>query len=306
MKNFLTISALFLAIGCTAPKKISPAVPENKDGRYSIKVQNQTLEFDPAIGGRITALKLDEVNFFTDNTVNPGNWGSTFWPSPQSNWGWPPLPELDNKPYTATLVNNTVKMVSQKNPKTGLVITKEFSGDKKAGSFRLKYTLTNQADQAQKVAPWEVSRVRGNGISFYPTGQGEKTGGLVSSTLDKNGITWFIYDAAKIPDRNPKLFADGAEGWFAQVNDGYIMVKKFPDMPLASKAPNEGEIEIYTSPAVPGKTYVEIEQQGPYVELQPGASTTWEMTWFLRKLPANIQAEAGNQALVDFARKLAK
>src|SRR5690606_8180548 len=146
----------------SAQKLKDKALPELNNGIYTIKVQNLVLEIDPAIGGRITSLNHDGINFFTDSSVNSFNWGSTFWPSPQSEWNWPPSSEIDNKPYSHKIQDNTLVMVSQKDPKTGFVITKTFSGSKRKGSFILKYTITNQSDRSQKVAPWEVSRVHIN------------------------------------------------------------------------------------------------------------------------------------------------
>jgi len=53
--------------------------------------------------GRITSFLVDGRNFLTDDKVDSLNWGSTFWPSPQSDWDWPPPAAIDNEPYTVTL-----------------------------------------------------------------------------------------------------------------------------------------------------------------------------------------------------------
>lgn len=311
--NVITISAILISLGCSGQKIKDRAVPQNNNGLYTISVNNLALEIDPAIGGRITSLKIDGKNFFTEKSVNSSNWGSTLWPSPQSAWNWPPSPELDNKPYSVVVEDNIVKMVSQKDPKFGWIFTKEISGNKKAGSFTLKFTITNGSDSAQSVAPWEVSRVHINGLTFFPIGEGEKHGGLLPLITEKDGICWFPYQQDKLPVKGDRqLYTDGAEGWLAQVNDGVILVKKFPDIPLEKNAPDglrsyEGEVELFTSGVSPERGgYVEIEHQGAYEELQPGASSTWEVTWFLRKLPDNIKPEVGSTVLVDYARKLIK
>ncbi len=46
------------------------AVVEEKDGKYSIRIQNQILEIDPAAGGRITSLKIDGKDFLTGKEAN--------------------------------------------------------------------------------------------------------------------------------------------------------------------------------------------------------------------------------------------
>ena len=101
-----------------------------------------------------------------------------------------------------------------------------------------------------------------------------------------------------------QLYADGSEGWLAEVNDNIILVKKFPDIPLEKNAPKEGEVELFASPVAPNKTYVEIEHQGAYEELQPGDSSLWEVRWFLRKLPKSVKPVAGNRAIATYARKI--
>jgi hypothetical protein len=305
--NILFVCSISLIIGCAQKNFTDRVVPEEKDGIYTIQVQNQILEIDPAEGGRITSLKLNGKIFLTNNDVNNFNWGSTFWPSPQSEWNWPPSAELDNKPYSVEVVDNEVIMVSQKDPGTGFVVTKKFSGNKKSGYYLLKYTITNKSDKPRKVAPWEVTRVQTNGITFFPMGKGERTGGLEPLTLEKDGIIWFDYDGDKLPlTGNRQLYSDGADGWLAQVNGDVILVKEFKDLPLEKKAPKEGEIELFASEATPDKSYIEIEQQGAYEKLLPGASLTWEVIWYLRALPANVRSKVGDISLVTYVRDLIK
>jgi hypothetical protein len=305
IKTVLSFTALLLAARSFSQQGKAPIT--HIGSSYVIKLQNQALEIDPAIGGRITALTINGKNFLTDSTVNAFNWGSSFWPSPQSDWNWPPPAEIDNRPYTATINGNVLKMVSRKDARLGLIVTKEFSGNKRDGSFTLKYSITNASGQPYKVAPWEVTRVHTNGIAFFPYGKGDRRGGLIPSTIEKDGICWFVYDSTKVPRKgDTQLYADGAEGWFAEVNGNVMLVKKFPDIPFEKNAPKEGEVELYANRAPLEKSYVEIEHQGAYEELQPGQTSTWEMTWVLRKIPASVKPTAGNPELVEYARQFVK
>ena len=305
LNGLLATLALAVFLSCTGSgyRNTSIATPQLKNGRYTITLQNQILEIDPAVGGRISSLTLDGEEILIGKDINSSNWGSTFWPSPQSAWNWPPSAVLDNLPYAASVENQVLKLVSQTDPKLGYVFTKEISGNSQKLSFAIKYSITNKTMQTQQVAPWEITRVKPNGLTFYPTGPGEKSGTLAPYTENKAAITWFDYQFDKIPTEHLKLFADGAEGWLAQVNQGKILIKQFPDVPAGKAAPAEGEIEVYSART---KNYIEIEQQGTYTELPPGAATTWEVTWYLRKLPNNIKAESGNAALMDFVRELVR
>ncbi|WP_051359908.1 hypothetical protein [Adhaeribacter aquaticus] len=304
MKKFLIVPALFLAFISQAQNSANRnALLERKNGLYSIVLQNQVLEIDPEQGGRITALKLDGKNFLTSKDVHPAYWGSSFWPSPQSVWKNPAVLEVDQKPYTVSVENNVLKMTSPKDSNLGYVFTKQISGDARKGTYTIKYVISNESGKVQQVAPWEVTRVHPNGIAFYPKGTGERWGNMAGLAEDKDGITWFNYPADKITRSTTKFFSDGAEGWVAQLNGDILFVKKFPEIAATKAAPGEAEVEIYANP---DKLYVEVENQGEYVELQPGASTAWEVTWYLRKLPPSIKPEAGNPALTAFVRNLIK
>jgi hypothetical protein len=281
---------------------------KEKDGTYSIAVQGQVMKMDPAKGGRITALLFNGNDFLTDSTINDFNWGSTFWPSPQSDWNWPPPAEIDNKPYRVMISGNTIRMTSLQDPKTGIVVEKEISGNINNQSFTVKYSMINHSGNVRKVAPWEITRVKTNGIAFFPTGKDQARGGLLPSTMVQNGIFWYVYQKDKLPVKGDRqIYADGSEGWLAQLNDDMILIKKFPDISLDETAPKEGEVELFASevsPSNPG--YVEIEHQGVYKTLQPGDTLTWETSWFLRKLPPAVSKQPGNSELPEFVRKIVK
>jgi len=300
MKQILLISAIFIFEYCTAQKKSIHPIPVKKNGMYSIKINSYELEADPESGGRIVSLKLNGKNFLTGKEINESYWGSTLWPSPQKIWG-ANLKELDDRAYAVSIENNAIKMTGRKDPKFGFIFIKEISGNTQESSFTIKYTIINQSDSVRKVAPWEVTRVYPDGLAFYPKGNGERWGNLASQAEDINGITWFDYQADKIQPGQNKFFSDGAEGWIAQVNEDIIFIKKFPDIPLEKAAPSEAEVEIYTNPQ---KSYVEIEQQGAYEALQPAASLHWQVTWYIRKLPATLTREKGNADLVAYVQKL--
>jgi len=300
------ISAFILS-GCDTMNKINKPLPKLEHGLYNIRLNEQIMEVDPYSGGRIKSLKLDGKDFLTDSTVNNFNWGSTFWLSPQNDWSWPPSAEIDNKAYTAKVNNDQLIMISPKDPKTGIVVKKIFSANKITDSYKLQYILSNLSDRSQKVAPWEVTRVHINGLAFFPFGKGERRGGLIPYTTEKDGISWYQYRAHQVPAKGDRqLYSDGAEGWLAEVNGDMILIKKFRDIPFEKNAPNEGEIEWYASPVVQGKSYVEIEHQGAYEELKPGESVNWQVEWFLRKLPSNIKQEEGNSILVNYVRTIVK
>ncbi|HKH63207.1 MAG TPA: DUF4380 domain-containing protein [Flavitalea sp.] len=299
MQKLSILLSVFIIIGC----RVQKAIPKEEGGFYRIEISNSILEIDPQTGGRITSMKLEGRNFFTGKDVHAKYWGSSLWPSPQKEWGGTLPPELDEQPYSVRVENKVIKMVSRKDSKFGYVFSKEIYGDSKNNSFNIKYTIINRSDSVRTVAPWEVTRVHTKGFAFYPKGTGNRWGNMAGLAEDKDGITWFVYDENKIPAKHNKFFADGSEGWIAQVNEDLIFIKKFLNISAEKAAPGESEVEVY---ADPNKLYVEIEQQGEYRVLQPGDSLVWEVKWFLRKIPADIPREAGSQSLVSYVREIVK
>lgn len=281
-----------------------PGTPDlQPDGSYLFTGGGLELLVDPKRGGRALRFALDGKNVLAGPELLPDRFGTTFWPSPQSDWTWPPPPEFDAKPYGAELEGSVLVLKSEPSAMLGLSVIKRYRLDTARRSVEVAYTLLNTGDRPRRVAPWEIHRLpKAGGLTFYPSGQKL----YPQSTLKLNAwspITWFVHDQHREP-KQVKSFADGSEGWLAYAADGLLLVKSFGDTPEASHAPGEGEIEIYADYDATTKQhrYVELEQQGPYAELPAGGSTTWNVRWFLRKLPATIIAKSGNQELVGFVR----
>jgi hypothetical protein len=275
-------------------------IPRLRDARYILEVGDAALEIDPAVGARITGLLVGGRNLLTGPEVDPGNYGSTFWTSPQSHWGWPPVIEIDSAPYGASVDGPTLILRGPASARLGVAVEKRASCDGARGAFRLEYRIANVADAPVQMAPWEVTRVAPGGLTFYPTG----TGSFPPSNLavrEAGGVTWFAYDAAAITS-DQKLFADGREGWIAHLDGDVLFVKVFAPVARAEHAPGEGQIEIYANP---GHTYVEVEQQGAFATILPGSALAWRVSWLVRRLPDDLARTPGSDGLVAFARALA-
>lgn len=308
MKKRWYLPLLLISVMCTSEKQTEkqsqPVKPvEKEQGIYSLKVHDVYFEVDANSGGRISSYKIGSNEMLSGKEVNADNWGSTFWTSPQSAWGWPPSANIDKNKYQGKLQGDTVVLTSEKDEKLGYTVVKKFSADSKDTSVSVVYKVINNSNEKRKVAPWEITRVAPGGLTLFPSASGQKKGDLVPLMYDQDGITYFEYDATKIPGGVPKLLGDGSEGWMAYVKDGIAIIKKFGDVSAEKTAPEEGEIELYANP---DKTYIEIEEQGEYAELEPGQSLEWEVKWYLKKLPATIKAEKGNKDLVNYVRGIVK
>lgn len=303
IKYFLCSAMIFTIFICASDKKNGNSCMQKNDSVLSLTSGDVSFSIDPSVGGRILTFEINGFDFLTGKSVNQDNYGSTLWPSPQSDWSWPPPAILDAGEYNVESKSDPVMMMSKIDPTTGWQFEKEFSaGD--SNSILLKYSIKNISEKNKKVAPWEISRARKCGLLFYPAGEfmtGKKTFPSVD-TVRSGGIIWY-QDQAERPDNHRLSSSDGSEGWLAYAVDGKVFIKKFPDIKPGRQAPGEGEVLYYVSST---HDYIEIEIQGEYVELKPGEKTEWDVEWIAAEIPSSVKVETGNQKLVEFVRTVIK
>lgn len=290
-KFFLT---LLTAISMGSFVLSAQTVSNNGDGKFCLVSDDVTMTVDASKGGKIMSFRYND-NEVLSQTQIPNSFGSTFWTSPQSEWNWPPVPEYDSQPYMSEIKDGSLILTGQKSERFGYRVRKQFTLDPKDDSFVITYTIINESGEVRKVAPWEISRVPNGGIIFFDADEvlpANRMRGL-PFTYEK-GAAWYVLDETR---GHRKTNADG-EGWLAFYNNGLLFVKKFQDLTPEEPAPAEAEIQIYVNT---GKTFVEIEEQGAYTELQPGEELNWTVRWYL--IPADHDI-APSKALLKAVKKV--
>lgn len=282
-----------------ADASVARGTLDEQSGVYTFTFGRRTLAIDAAHGARVTRFGLDGSNLLTGPDVDALNFGSTFWPSPQQRWGWPPVPELDSEPYEVVQEPDAVIFASKQGMRAKVSVKKRVRAMAAEDSAEITYTLVNEDSRAVAWAPWEITRVAASGLSFFPTGQRQVATDL--AVVEQAGVTWFQHDPAALGGDGKKFTGDGAEGWLAHVSGRTLLLKQFMDVPASDQAPApEAEIAIYAA-----QGYVEIEPQGPYRELTPGQELSWTVRWRVAELPPDLEAKLGDPALVELARALA-
>jgi hypothetical protein len=268
---------------------------ERGDGALVLEFGSTYFEVEPANGARISSLRQAGVELLTQTGAS--NYadavGSTFWPSPQT-WPWPPPVEIDSGAYAVSVdPSGIITLQGEANSDTSLRVGKTFAADLRREALRLEYSMTNTGVAPVQWAPWEITRMPATGLAFWPTG-GEPFGAQPMVSQAVAGHTWC--DPTKT-EGEAKLFADGAGGYLAYLVGDRLLVKKFADQPPSAIAPNEAEIELYVNP---DHSYVEVEQQGAYSSIAPGQTVRWQVSWYVRKLPAGVVPSIGNPDLIAF------
>jgi len=270
--------------------------PFVRDGRHVLEVGDVRFEADAALGGRVTALSFAGRELLVGSDTDTVNFGSTFWTSPQEHWGWPPLVEIDSSPYEASIDGAAIVMHGPTCPTLRVAIEKRFRAAPERGALSLEYRIHNRSHAPVRLAPWQVTRVRPNGLTFFASGATHARSNLPVD--DAGGVTWFSHAVDRV-DGHQKLFADAREGWIAHLDGDVLLVKTFALVGSEAQAPGEAQIEIYASTM---HRYVEVEVQGAYEVIQAGEALEWTVDWWLRRVPDGVERAQGSAALPDFVR----
>ena len=263
-----------------------------------------TAVIDPMKSARVISFSYQDKELLTQEEVHSFNYGSTLWPSPHGEWGWPPPPHLDGQPFEVALEEHEKVYRGQRDTVTGLRFIKRFGFDPSDTSFVAHYTVENLNDTPRYVALWEVTRTPG-GLSYFPVGKEKATIPSFSrlrSVSQTGDIMWYQYNRDSV-HRSQKLYENGAEGWLAHVHNGMLFVKVFEDISREAMPPTHGEVEIYVHT---DGSYIELENHSRYLALPPGGNFHYRVRWYYRPVPSHINSDLGSQELTTWTRKIIK
>ncbi len=273
-------------------------------------------QFRPAEGGRLASLSYRGVELLVPPGRVPGYHGDTFWPSPQSLFEWPPPPVLDGAPYEIVEQSATMLAVrSSADPDFGLQVAKRFVLG--MDSVRFAFVMTNTWPRPQAVAPWQVTRAPRRGLLVWALGARFADDDRLAKQREDPGCTFLHTRSertfegysetgghASIPvpavTRTSKFFTD-ARGWVAHLHDGVIFLRIFPDLTPQQMAPRQAELELFFSIE---RDYIELENQGTYQVLAPGASLSYEVEWRFDTLDACVPTDRLTPELLEAIRAL--
>jgi hypothetical protein len=280
------------------------AVTQN-NGAVTFMLKDVELVVDPNDGAKDISLNASGIELLTSKDVRKEYYGSSLWLSPQKDY-WPQPGLLDYGQYEVSEIKDGIRFTSKPDDEHGYQYFKEIIVDNEKNAFIHRYRIKNITDSVSSCAAWEVSRLHKKGLSFFPVSKHgidmERNIDSSITTLTKNGMMWHSYDPSQVghPGKHCKTFAFGAEGWMAYAVDGVLLIKQFPNVAPEYIANGESDIEIYVCPRF---NYIELESQGPYTEIAPGEDLEYVVTWYLKKIPGNLDQQPGNPDLVKLIRE---
>lgn len=280
-KVFSVLVGLIIACAvCNAQdeeKNIPNTPPRSNPKVYTLQAGNTVMSIDANYGARIFSLKKDGEEMLSELEM-PNMFGSTFWTSPQAEWNWPPVREIDSMPYSVYEAEGQLIMTSQLSPKIKIRIQKIFEVDPEDNAFVITYRMINESGMVKRVAPWEITRVLNQGAVFFDAPVSQITPAGLMPFVDNHGLSWMWID--KDYTQNRKINSDG-KGWLAYLHNNTVLIKRFPDIDPSQAAPGEAEIQVYIHR---GDVYVELENQGAYTTLQPNDQMDWTVRWYVKTL----------------------
>lgn len=273
---------------------ISAAFASAQNGMYTITSGNASITVNANEGGKIMSLKCGDNEVLNQGRF-PNSYGSTFWTSPQKEWNWPPVAEIDRLPYLAYEFGDKIVLASKLSAKIPMRIIKTIYAGKEEGSFVIEYMIKNESGSERKVSPWEISRVKSKGLVFFEAPVSSIWPDNLMKFNSAYGLSWYTFDVEK---QNRKVNTTEGNGWLGYAGNDVLLVKRFQDLKLGQPAPDEAEIQVYVNL---GDSYTEIESQGAYTTLQPGETLTWTVKWFVTPFKT---PEAMTEELARAAKKL--
>jgi hypothetical protein len=300
-------SLLSLVAGCAArPDTSGTRVVEEHGYPGCIELSNgrTRVVLEPNCGGRVLIYSLDGTNVIYidsahDGLVTPAP-GVRLFPcagrfdiGPETTI--PKRPVLWREKWEAEITGpRAARMISRKDPATGVQLTREFVLDAESSHLRCTQIITNVSDRTRRYCHWSRTFAVGGGICLVPLNPESRypAGYLIygpGGKLDfrpapepnirvRDGILEII----GAPSR-PKFAIDTFEEWIAYVTqENQLFVKCFPAYPDRVYGEIAGNtVSIWYKDDL----VCEVEPIGPWETIEAGKSVSFTEDWWLLEYP---------------------
>ena len=237
----------------------------------------------------------------TGSGFYPNFGGDKAWPSPQSEWGWPPPKGFDGTVNTVSFTNGVVTLVTPVDATYGIRTTRIIELVPNEPTMRVRTIFERTAESSKTslgvwidcqatvaidsrcYAPVPKSSIFPNG--YTTTGSAQFTAALPLGFTNANGLISFGVNSDRV---NHKVGFDGST--MLLVGPSLSLRLDVPRVPGATYPDGNSSTEVYTAGA---DHYFELEMLGPLAALPVGGKIEYVTIYSLfHRTEATTDAEA--------------
>ena len=243
----------------------------------TLEAAGVSLTIDPDYGARVTSFQYQGREMLqTTPDAEGNNTGGTVWPSPQSDWDWPPPPQIDTGRYSVRKLRDNVYLFeSQVDTSVDLSLEKRVQMAAN-GEVAFRYRLKNESAYPKIVAVWEVTRVPYDGYIRFPLSDTVYVNEGRLPLEAKEDFGYIYFDGQNTEAQ--KVFATLRDTAVQYVHDGLVFTKNTVITARNQTAPGQMPLEVFMEPR---RGFAEFELQGGRYRLESGQSATFRTKWRL-------------------------
>lgn len=225
--------------------------------------------------------------------------GDKAWPSPQSDWGWPPPSGFDGSTNSYAYSNGVVSLITPVDSTYRIRTTRHIELGFDEPVMRIKTIFERTAATSRTNKPlgvWIITQVKDPvkvyvplpAPSIFTNGYTQLGSGLPTQFRNTNGFLSFTRDRSA----SHKIGSDaGSLIWVGTNLSLRIDAPRVPGLSKTNYPDNGSSAEVYTNPNP--AAYVELELLGPLSKLQIGETMELTTTYTLfRRRESDPDAEA--------------
>ncbi len=256
---------------------VVPAAGRVLQFRFTGATNGPFWENDKLFGATATA-----TNWNTEGSFG----GDKAWPSPQSDWNWPPPSGFDGSPNFDAFSNGTVTLTTPVDGTYKIVATRiiELAPDRPVMRIKTVFKRVSAVPMpGKKLGAWVITQAQDpvrvyvavRSPSIFASGYHLFDNELPAQYRKSNGLISFTRDSA----RTHKLGFDAdCVAWVGPQLSLRIDAPRVAGLPDASYPDGGCNIEVYTNPNAP---YVELECLGPMSSLAVGGQIEFVTSYTL-------------------------
>lgn len=257
------------------------------------------------VGPRIISFRtLDGTDFFYSRDRELGTQGEAEWTF-RGGWRLWIAPEVtettyvpDNSACTAEIVDGALVVTGPLQPAAGIQKQIEVRLRPIDPAVRIISRVKNISDKPVTYAAWSLNVLRPGGRAFLPLDVGplaafDATRSIIFWSYAEvddprysigNGLLQVDHGKVKPPpttqsgrrDDESKIGVDSSQGWATYLQNGTMLVKRFPHDAEARYPDSGSTIEVYSS-----IEFLELENLGPLTTIAPGEEIVMPEEWWL-------------------------